>query len=109
MQEFWGRQVEIKTIEKKVRDFVESEVPLDINYLGYWGISGVGKSELVKKALMSQNLMDMNFLPVINIDCSIVGKDIIQFYDQIVEKVEKVLEVAIFQNYRKCKKIVKKQ
>lgn len=109
MQEFWGRQVEIKTIEKKIKDFVESEVPLEINYMGYWGISGIGKSELVKKALMSEKLMGMNFLPVIHIDCSIVEKDSIQLYNQIVEKVETALGVPIFQNYRKCKKIVKKQ
>lgn len=104
MQEFWGRQVEIKTIEKKIKDFVKAEVPLEINYMGYWGISGIGKSELVKKALMSEKLMDMNFLPVIHIDCSLVGKDSIQLYNQIVEKVETALGVPIFQNYRKCKK-----
>lgn len=103
MREFWGRQVEIQKIEKKIMDFVESETPLEMNYIGYWGISGIGKSKLIEQSLASQHMADMDFLPVIRIDCSMVGKDIIRLYDQIVEKVESVTGTAVCQNYNRCR------
>lgn len=103
MQKFWGRQDEIQKIKKKIKDFAESDTPLESNYIGYWGISGVGKSQLIERVLTSEDFMEMDFLPVVRIDCAAVGKDIIRLYDQIVESVEDVVQTTVFQTYKKCK------
>lgn len=103
MQKFWGRKSEIQNIEKKIKCFVETDSGLETNYLGYWGISGIGKSELIKKALKSESIIDLDFLPIISIDCSVVGRDVIRLYDQIVMKVEEAVGITAFENYKKYK------